>query len=134
MAPAFKADSRFEIVAGADPRPQARAQFASDWQARTYETVEHLVADAAVELVYIASPHALHGSQVKVAAAHGKHVLVEKPMALTLDECREMIAAVEAAGVAMIVGHSHSFDAPIQRTRALVAGGEYGRLRMLTMP
>jgi phthalate 4,5-cis-dihydrodiol dehydrogenase len=132
MAPAFKADPRFEIVAGADPRPQARAQFAKDWRARSYESVDDLVADADVELVYIASPHALHGPQVKAAAARGKHVLAEKPMALTLDECREMIAAVEAAGVAMVVGHSHSFDAPIQHARALVAEGRYGRLRMLT--
>jgi phthalate 4,5-cis-dihydrodiol dehydrogenase len=132
MAPAFAADPRFEIVAGADPRPEARAQFAADWQARTYATVEDLVADAAVEIVYVASPHGLHCAHVTAAAAAGKHLLVEKPMALSLGECRTMIAAVEAAGVTMVVGHSHSFDAPIRRARALVAGGKYGRLRMLT--
>jgi phthalate 4,5-cis-dihydrodiol dehydrogenase len=132
MAPAFAADPRFEIVAGADPRPQARAQFAADWQARTWATVEDLVADAAVEIVYVAAPHGLHCAHVIAAAARGKHLLVEKPMALTLADCRAMIAATQRAGVAMVIGHSHSFDAPIQRTRALVAGGEYGRLRMLT--
>ena len=132
MAPAFAADRRFEIVAGADPRPEARAQFATDWQARTYATLEDLVADPAVQIVYVASPHGLHCAHVSAAAAHGKHLLVEKPMALTLAECRAMIAAAEAAGVAMVVGHSHSFDAPIRRARALIAGGKYGRLRMLT--
>jgi phthalate 4,5-cis-dihydrodiol dehydrogenase len=131
MAPAFAADTRFEIVAGADPRPEARAQFARDRQARTYETIEGLVADAGVEIVYVASPHGLHCAHVTAAAAHGKHLLVEKPMALSLDECRAMIAAVDEAGVTMVIGHSHSFDAPVQRARALVAGGKYGRLRML---
>src|SRR5207248_4767838 len=62
----------------------------------------------------------------------GKHALVEKPMALTLDECRAMIEAARAAGKHLIVGHSHSFDAPIARTRELIASGKYGRLRMIT--
>lgn len=132
MAPAFAADPRFEIVAGADPRAAARAQFAADWPAKTYEKVEDLVADAAVEIVYIASPHALHCPHVTAAAAAGKHLLVEKPMALSLGECRTMVAAAEATGVTMVVGHSHSFDAPIRRARALIAGGDYGRLHMLT--
>lgn len=132
MAPAFAADLRFEIVAGADPRPQARAQFATDWRARTYATIDDLVADAEVEIVYIASPHALHCAHATAAAAQGKHLLVEKPMALSLAECRAMIIAAEMAGVTMVVGHSHSFDAPIQRARALIASGKYGRLRMLT--
>ncbi len=132
MAPAFAADPRFEIVAGADPRPAARAQFAKDWQARTYATIDDLVADAGVEIVYVASPHGLHCAHVTAAAAHGKHLLVEKPMALSLAECRAMIAAVDKAGVTMVVGHSHSFDAPIQRARAHVASGAFGRLRMLT--
>lgn len=132
MASAFLADPRFEIVAGADPRPGARAQFAADWQARTYEKVEDLVADAGVEIVYVATPHGLHCAHATAAASRGKHLLVEKPMALSLAECRSMTAAAEAAGVALVVGHSHSFDAPIQHTRALVAAGNYGRLRMIT--
>ena len=65
------------------------------------------------------------------AAAGGKHVLVEKPMAITLDECRRMIDAVERANVRLIVGHSHSFDAPILRAREIIAGGTLGAVRMI---
>ncbi len=65
-------------------------------------------------------------SMSRIAAAQGKHVLVEKPMAITLDECRAMIEAVRKAGVQLVVGHSHSFNAPILRTRELIDSGEFG--------
>ncbi len=132
MIPTFRGDPRIEVMAGADPRPEARARFASDFGARAYESVEELCANPAVDAIYIASPHQFHAPQVEIAAAHGKHVLVEKPMALSLEECRRMIAATRKAGTHLIVGHSHSFDAPIMKTRALVASGAYGDLRMIT--
>jgi phthalate 4,5-cis-dihydrodiol dehydrogenase len=59
-------------------------------------------------------------------------VLVEKPMALTLEECHAMIDAAREASVHLVVGHSHSFDAPIARTRELITGGTFGALRMIT--
>jgi phthalate 4,5-cis-dihydrodiol dehydrogenase len=58
-------------------------------------------------------------------------MLVEKPMALTLEDCAAMIAAARKASVHLIVGHSHSFDAPVLRTRALVASGIFGAVRMI---
>ena len=60
-------------------------------RARTYDTVEELCADPAVEIVYVATPHQHHARHAILAAQHGKHVLVEKPMALTLDDCAAMI-------------------------------------------
>ena len=101
-------------------------------QRARYESVEALCADADVEAVYVATPHQFHAEHVAIAAAHGKHVLVEKPMALTLEDCGAMCEAVNRAGVKMVIGHSHSFDAPIARTRELIASGAYGRLRMIT--
>src|SRR5204863_9305627 len=65
------------------------------------------------------------------AAAHGKHVLVEKPMAISLAECRRMIEATERAGVVLIVGHSHSFDRPIVRAREIIDSGAVGAVRMI---
>jgi phthalate 4,5-cis-dihydrodiol dehydrogenase len=58
-------------------------------------------------------------------------VLVEKPMALTLEECHAMIEAARKSGVHLVVGHSHSFDAPIARARALIDSGAFGCVRML---
>ena len=132
MIPTFRGDPRIQVVAGADPRAEARERFAADFSARSFDSVEDLCANGDVDAIYIASPHQYHAGQVAIAAAHGKHALVEKPMALSLDECRAMIEATSRAGTHLVVGHSHSFDAPIRRTRALVESGAFGRLRMIT--
>jgi phthalate 4,5-cis-dihydrodiol dehydrogenase len=131
MLPTLTADPRIELVAAADPRPEARARFAAEFGGRVCASVEALCADAEVEVVYVATPHQLHADHVEAAAAGGKHVLVEKPMAITLDECRRMIDAAERANVRLIVGHSHSFDAPILRAREIIASGALGAVRMI---
>jgi phthalate 4,5-cis-dihydrodiol dehydrogenase len=130
-SPAFS-DPRVELVAGADPRPEALQKFRKDYGARVYATVEELCADPAVEVVYIATPHQFHAPQALLALSAKKHVLVEKPMALSLDHCRAMIDAAHKAGVQLVVGHSHSFDAPILQTRKLIESKAFGRVRMIT--
>ena len=131
MLPTFIADARVRLCAAADPRPEARARFARDFDAPAYATVEELCADPAVDVVYIASPHQMHAAHATTAAHHGKHVLVEKPMALSLADCTSMIDAAAAARVQLVVGHSHGFDAPIARTRALIDAGRFGQVRMI---
>ncbi|MGA1315642.1 MAG: Gfo/Idh/MocA family protein [Rubrivivax sp.] len=131
MVPTFERDPRVRLVAGHDPRPGARAALQTHFGARTPGSVEAVCADPDVELVYVATPHGLHAEHVALAAGHGKHVLVEKPMALTLADCTRMIAACEQAGTHLIVGHSHSFDAPVVRARALIDSGEVGAVRMI---
>jgi phthalate 4,5-cis-dihydrodiol dehydrogenase len=131
MLPTFVADPRVQLVAAADPRQEARQRFATEFSARAYDSVDALCADPDVEIVYIATPHQFHAAHAAQAAGHGKHLLVEKPMALSLGECAAMIAAAKAAGVHLIVGHSHSFDRPILRTRELIASGAYGAVRMI---
>src|SRR6185295_3966338 len=125
-------DPRVQVVAGADPRPEARRRFKQEYRARVFPTVEALCADPAVEVVYIATPHQFHASQARLACAAKKHVLVEKPMALSLDDCRAMNAAARDNGVQLVVGHSHSFDLPILRTRELIQSGKYGTARMIS--
>lgn len=132
MLPTFLKHPRVRLVAASDPRPEALARFASDFAARTHETAEALCADPAVQAVYVASPHQFHLEHVQLAAAHGKHVLVEKPMALALADCDAMIRAAAEAGIHLLVGHSHSFDLPYLRTRELIASGRYGAVRMIT--
>jgi phthalate 4,5-cis-dihydrodiol dehydrogenase len=131
MLPTFAADPRVALVAAADPRAEARARFAADFSAQAYATVEELCADPDVEIVYVATPHQYHAAHTILAARHGKHLLVEKPMALTLEDCAAMIDAARRAGVHLIVGHSHSFDAPILRTRELVDSGMFGAVHMI---
>ena len=132
MLPTFRRDPRVALVAAADPRAEARARFASDFRAKAYESVGALCADPSVDVVYVATPHQLHAEHATLAAKAGKHVLVEKPMAISLDECAAMIAAARLAKVHLLVGHSHSFNAPILRARSLIDSGEYGEPRSVT--
>jgi phthalate 4,5-cis-dihydrodiol dehydrogenase len=131
MLPTFVADPRIALVAASDPRADARARFAQEFGAKVYDDAEALCTDPDVKAVYIASPHQFHLAHVKCAAKHGKHVLVEKPMALSVDDCRDMIAAAREANVKLLVGHSHSFDLPYLRARAMIRSGAYGRVRMI---
>ena len=131
MLPTFAAHPRIKMVAASDPRPDARERFAGEFGAKVYADAEALCADQAVQAVYVASPHQFHVEHVKIAAAHGKHVLVEKPMALTSDDCLEMIAAAKAAGIKLLVGHSHSFDLPYLRASEMIRSGDYGRVCMI---
>ncbi len=131
MVPTFASDARVALAAAADPRAEARAKFIAEFGGRAYASVDELCADPEIDVVYIASPHGLHAEHAIAAAHAGKHVLVEKPMALTLDQARAMIDAAREDGVALIVGHSHSFDAPIARTRELIESRAFGRARMI---
>jgi phthalate 4,5-cis-dihydrodiol dehydrogenase len=120
------------ITAAADPNPQARARFVEEFGGATYENAEALCAHGPVDAVYIATPHQCHAGDVVAAAEHRKHAIVEKPMALSLEECRAMTAAAEAAGIVLVVGHTHAFDPVIRRMREVIVSGELGRVRAIT--
>lgn len=132
MLPTFTGHPRVRLVAASDPREEARHQFESEFGGRAYATIAELCADPEVDALYIASPHQFHAEHVRAAARSGKHALVEKPMALTLAECQAMIDDAHAAGVTLIIGHSHSFDAPFLRAREAIALGTYGKVRMIS--
>jgi phthalate 4,5-cis-dihydrodiol dehydrogenase len=128
MAPALTRDPRVRLTAAADPRPEARARFQREFGGSAYETVEALCADPAINAVYVATPHELHAEHAVAAFRAGKHVLVEKPIATTLADAEKMVSEANI----LVVGHSHSFDAPVARARAIVASGAVGRVRMVT--
>jgi phthalate 4,5-cis-dihydrodiol dehydrogenase len=132
MRTSFLLDDRVCLAAAADPRPAARAAFAAEFGGSTHETAEALIADPAVEAVYVATPHQFHEPQVLAAIAARKPVLVEKPMALDLGSARRMADAADRAGVPLVVGHSHSFDAPYLLARSLVGSAGIGAVRMIT--
>jgi phthalate 4,5-cis-dihydrodiol dehydrogenase len=132
MAPTFAGHPDVRLVAAADPRAEARSAFTAQYGGRAYDSVEALCSDPAVELIYVASPHQFHCAQALAAFAQKRHVMVEKPMALTLEDCDRMVAAAEKAGCHLLVGHSHSFDRPYLAAAAVIASGEAGPVRMIT--
>ena len=132
MLPTFQQDPRVLLVAATDPLPQACAQFQNDFQGQVTPNAETLCASPDLDLIYIASPHGLHAKHTALAAQHGKHVWVEKPMAIGMSECHNMIQSCHSAGVQLMVGHSHSFNAPVLRALELIQSGRLGQVQMIT--
>ena len=88
---------------------------------RYYESVAALLAEPAINAIYVATPHGCHKEQTIAAARAGKHVLVEKPMANDAGECREMIAACRQAGVILGVAYYRRCYPSMLRLKELLA-------------
>lgn len=131
MLPTFLQDDRVRLVAATDPRAGARELFRSDFNAPAYQTLEELCRDAEVEAVYIASPHQFHAEHVEMVATYGKAMLVEKPLAISIEECTRIVELADRARVPIIVGHSHSFNGPVLHAASLLNSGRFGGVRML---
>lgn len=131
MVAAAARHSGLHLCAGADPHAAPREAFARDFNASVYADAEPLCRDPAVDAVYIATPHQFHAAHAIMAAECGKHIILEKPMALTLADCDAILAAVEKADVHLVVGHTHAFDPAIRTMRSLIASGELGTLGMI---
>lgn len=132
MLPTLALHPKLDVRAAVDTRDAALRRFEADFGGTPYETYSEMCDDNGLDAIYVATPHQFHEDHVISAVRAGKHVLVEKPMALTVDACTRMIEAAEKAGVHLLVGHSHSFDAPILAARQLIAEGKFGAPKMIT--
>ncbi|WP_354003799.1 Gfo/Idh/MocA family oxidoreductase [Ramlibacter aurantiacus] len=131
MLPTLRSHPDVRIVAAADTHPDARDGFTAACGAPAYAEVEALCRDPRVNTVYVATPHQWHKEHALIAAACGKHIIVEKPMALSLEDCDAMMQAAHRHGVHLLIGHTHSFDAPVRRMREIIRSGELGPLAMI---
>jgi phthalate 4,5-cis-dihydrodiol dehydrogenase len=131
LLPALTSSPRIKLTAAADVRPAALEQFAREFGAQTFSTVEELCERGDVEAVWVATPNHLHAQHVIAAAERGKHVIVSKPMAITLDEASAMNAAAERNSVKLLAGHTQSMAPTIRKMADLVHSGELGKLGML---
>ncbi|MDX6740624.1 Gfo/Idh/MocA family oxidoreductase [Actinocorallia sp. A-T 12471] len=119
------------FTAACDLRPEALDAFAAEYGGFVTTDVAELCARPDVDVVCVVTPNAFHRDQVITAAEHGKHVIVDKPMATTVEDCRAMNEAAEQAGVILMCGHTHSYGPAVRAMRRIVASGELGRLRMI---
>jgi phthalate 4,5-cis-dihydrodiol dehydrogenase len=129
--PALSQNPEFELVAIVDPVEPIRAEAAAEFGMATYARIEELLLHPGLDAVYVGSPTQLHREHVELACRAGKHVLVEKPMAVSLADAQSMAEAAKTSGVVLLVGHSHSYDEPIHAIHGLIAGGDLGRVRMV---
>ena len=97
----------------------------------SYDTFDRIADDDTVDVVYVILPNAFHREWTERAFLNGKHVLCEKPMAGTAEDCRAMIAAGEAAGKQLMIAYRAQFDPYNLRAIDLVQGGEIGEPRLV---
>ncbi len=131
ILPAVSRLPYLQITAAADFRTDALAKFRKEYDAQVFTSVEAMCQSPNVDFIYIATPNQLHAEHAITAAKHKKHVIVEKPMALSIAECEGMNEAAEENGVNVLCGHTHSFDPPIRKIREIVKSGELGKLCMI---
>ena len=129
--PGLAAHPRVRLTAAADLRREALDRFASQFQAETFTSVEALCASPNVDAVYILTPSRLHAEHAIIAAEHGKQIILDKPMALTIEDAERVVAAVERNRVRLLAGHSQSLDAGILKMAEIVRNGDLGRPIML---
>jgi len=127
------AGAKLTAVADTDfPRAQA---FGAQYKVPAFDSLETMLAKAGseIDLVSILTPSGLHAEHALVAAAHGKHVIVEKPMALTLESADQMIQACDAAAVRLFVVKQNRFNVPVQQLRRALVEGRFGKLVLGTV-
>jgi 1,5-anhydro-D-fructose reductase (1,5-anhydro-D-mannitol-forming) len=128
MIDAIRAQPDGAVVAVASSNPERGARFAAETGIPTaHDSVDALLADAAVDAVYISTTNELHHAQTLAAAAAGKHVLCEKPLALSLADARAMVEACAAAGVVLGTNHHLRNAASHRAMRAAIQAGRIGR-------
>ena len=126
ILPQLRVNATLRAVMAVDVNP-ASAEFAREHGARFAASYAQALADPAVQGVILCTPHTQHTEQVIAAARARKHVFCEKPLALNRADALRSIAAVEAAGVALAVGHERRFEPPILEAMRLVRAGAIGK-------
>ena len=99
---------------------------------RAYDSLDDLLADPAVQLVHVTSPNVAHYPQVKAILSAGKHVICEKPLAMTSAQSAEMLALAKASGRIAAVCYNTRFYPLNQHAHGMMAAGELGDLRLIT--
>lgn len=120
------------LLAIAEKDPQKLANFVRQNQCEGYSDYRELLQHEGIDIVINCLPHFLHCESAVAALEAGKHVLIEKPMAMTVDECDRMIEAAKRNNVKLAIGHMHHFIPVNQTAKRILASGELGDVIMAT--
>src|SRR2546429_9859202 len=127
VAPALRDLEGCEFIAVSREREDLTEAFAKEFGAkRWYGTWQDLLKDEEIDAVYIATPVHLHAQQTIAAAEAGKHVLCEKPLAMNVRECDQIIDACQSHNVKLGVAYYRHFYPVVERIKAIIKHGEIG--------
>jgi len=118
-----------ELVAAMDVVEERARAVAEEYHAKSYTSVDEVLADDRVDAVVLPLPHHLHCPIAIKSAEAGKHILVEKPMALDLPEALQMVEAAESAGVRLMVGQSTRFRPEVWTAKSIIDSGKLGKIQ-----
>ena len=116
------------LVAVADVVKPTLDKVCKKYKTKGYSEIEDLLKDPEIEAVSVCVPTTFHHEVVMEAIKHGKHVLVEKPIAFTAEEAEEMIKAAKDAGVKLATGHVERFNPAVQKAKELIENEVIGDL------
>lgn len=128
-----EAHPSFRLVAVNDPDLERRSEATERFGCRAYETYEELVADAEIELMVVATPSHLHAPMACAALSAGKHALVDKPMALRVNEADEMLALARKSGKILTAFHTRRVDSEFLKIEEIVGSGVLGPLHEIKL-
>ena len=121
-----------QVVALVDPVPEVLQATASEFEIEaSFDSLERALESVAFDAVVITTPTFTHKSLALLAAENGKHVFLEKPMALNLGECDDILAGVQHAGVMLQLGFMRRFDPEFLAAAKRIEAGEIGRPMMI---
>jgi predicted dehydrogenase len=119
---------RIRFVCGVDQGPERVHEFAARHELPLVTSFAKVLADPAIKAVVIVTPHSQHRPMVEAAAAAGKHVFCEKPLALNMADATAMVEACRRANVVLAVGHNRRLWPSMQALKRIVQSGELGEV------
>ncbi len=125
--PEYAANPDVKILAVYDRTWERAEKIAEDFHCRAFQTAEELIADDEIDAVSICVANVLHAKLTIEALEAGKHVLCEKPMASTIEECEAMVHSAEKSGKILMIAQNQRFDPVHRKAKSLLAEGAIGK-------
>ncbi|MDW7694109.1 Gfo/Idh/MocA family oxidoreductase [Flammeovirgaceae bacterium SG7u.111] len=137
LAPAFQETEHCYLAGIVTGTPQKEKKWQKEYGIKkentyNYKTFERIADNKEIDIIYIVLPNSMHKEYVIRAAKTGKHIICEKPMALSADECKEMIEACKNAGVTLSIGYRMQHEANTQEVMRMGQEEVFGPVRFVT--
>ncbi|MDN4618167.1 Gfo/Idh/MocA family oxidoreductase [Paenibacillus sp. PsM32] len=126
--PEYAENEQVELVAFADPNLERAQEMVDLYGGKAYASYEEILANEEIDAVSVCTPNYLHAPMTIAAANAGKHVLVEKPMACSIEEAEQMIEAAQKNNVYLMVGHNQRLMPPHVKAKEILDSGKLGKV------
>ena len=126
--PEYAANPNAEIAGIIDFNPERMEELCEQYGAKPYASLDEMLADPTIDAISVCTPNYTHAETTIKALKAGKHALCEKPMAVTLDDCEEMVKAAKESGKLLMIGQNQRLTKAHELAKKMIADGEIGRV------